>query len=108
MVEKFGEKTQLGGVFNPVNNVINYNRNTLPETNIAPEHRPFAPKGRDQSSNFHPFSGAFAISFGEGKCIQLQDFFQKAISNWFSSPRRIMIMLNHLTLGGIIKGVSDW
>ncbi len=36
---------------------------TPPETNIAPENRPFQKK---QSYSNHPFSGVFAVSFREG------------------------------------------
>ena len=36
---------------------------TLPETNITPENRPFE---KEQSYSNHPFSGAFAVSFRSG------------------------------------------
>ena len=42
---------------------------------FAPENRPFAPK-RKGSSSKHPYSGAFAVSFREGKSqdISISEF----------------------------------
>ena len=53
---------------NPVDNGINYistGAGFLPST-VAPENRPKRPKRKLSYSN-HPFSGAFAVSFREGK-----------------------------------------
>ena len=45
----------------------------------APENRPFAPKGKASSSN-HPFPGAFAVIFREGKLVVLTQL--KNITLW--------------------------
>ena len=42
-------------------------RSTIPETNIAPENRPSQKEAGSYSN--HPVSGAFTVSFREGKVM---------------------------------------
>ncbi len=62
---------------------------------FAPENRPFAPK-RKGSSSKHPYSGAFAVSFREGKSqdISISEF-KKLHRNSLHKKKSIYLEVKH-------------
>ena len=63
---------------------------------FAPENRPFAPK-RKGSSSKHPYSGAFAVSFREGKSqdISISEFKKLHRNSFLTQNKSIYLEVKH-------------